>query len=134
MGEHQRTTQPERQLERREEPDRQQESQHRWECPSQRQLGLVLRNQSGLLALPTSILEELAQAVGNRCLIELLRGQNGGGVPTCPVPLLTEAGETSEVNEIQTSEPRLHPYEGWPACSGGRPAPCRFRAIRSGGG
>ena len=106
---------------------------HAARLPAQQWVQL-LRQSDGLLDLPVSLLEQLAETVGNSDLGDLLR-QHGGGVSPilCTLDELEWGEDETEVNNIQTAPPMLFPFPGWPEQSGTRLQPARPGRIRDRG-
>lgn len=93
----------------------------------------LLRRGDGMLELPAPLLEQLAEAVGNSSLVNLLR-QGGGGDPVAYMPdTLFWEGPEPEANHIQTAPPDLFTIAGWPKRSGPWPWPSKPGGIRDRG-
>ena len=106
-----------RQEEQSRERIREQQPARRGPELSARQWEQLLRRGESLTALPAPLLEELAEAVGNSALAELLRG--GGEGPALHPHMPEEfggGGEEPEVNHIRTQPPRLERFSPWERC------------------
>lgn len=94
-----------------------------------RQLEGLLRSGDGLLELTAPLLEQLARAVGNSSLAQLM-GQGSGPSPVYVLPPLTPLEGEEPVNAIRTSPPALAPFAGWPEGGGWDTRPARPGNIR----
>lgn len=88
----------------------------------------LLSGRADITGLPEPFLRSLAQAVGNDCLTELLRGGGAGG-PALHAPEMPEGEDGLSPNEIRTEPPRLAAPAAWDGPDGGRPHPCRPQGL-----
>lgn len=88
----------------------------------------LLSGRADITGLPEPFLQALAQAVGNDCLTELLRG---GGLeePAFHTPEMPEGEDGLSPNEIRTEPPRLATPAAWDGSDGGRPQPARPQGL-----
>ncbi|MBQ2697501.1 MAG: hypothetical protein IJF59_02400 [Clostridia bacterium] len=95
-----------------------------------RQWAQLLSSGAGLTDLSPELLRQLAEAVGNSSLVDLLR-QGGGDLPLVRLPenLLSGLfGQEQDVNHITTAPPLLCPFPGWPEPS----ARFRLQPVKAG--
>ena len=113
MKDQQRSTQPVQIQGKREQEHSAVQQNQSMRLPAQQWTRLLQQMGGGLLDLPAPLLEQLAEAVGNSCLAELLRQGDGSGAEIfVPESLIWENQQPIE-NRIETAPPALVPETDW---------------------